>query len=149
MVSLCKEGTQCPVLRGMEDGARDVKARLYSALHSYFKFDEFWPGQLESLVPVLHGKDVFIRLATGSGKSLCIFLAPLASSGCAMAIIISPLNDEQVSSCKRLDGVNWSVLLLGWSAGTHWSQCSACDSKHASRVPQESIVLVCGIWNNF
>lgn len=107
MVSLCKEGTQCPVLRGKEDGACDVKARLYSALRSYFKFDEFRPGQLESLVPLLHGKDVFIRLATGSGKSLCMFLAPLASSGCAMAVIVSPLNglmDEQVSLFKGLDG---------------------------------------------
>ena len=25
------------------------------------------------------------------------------------------------------------MFLLGWSAGMHWSQCSACDSKHASR----------------
>ena len=52
-----------------------------------------------SLVPVLHGKYVFIRLATGSGKSLCIFLAPLATSGSAMAVIVSPVNglmDEQV-----------------------------------------------------
>ena len=98
MVSLCKEGMQCPVLRGVEDGACDVKANLQSALHSYFKFDEFRPGQLESLVPVLHGKDVFIRLATGSGKSLCMFLPPLATSGFAMAVIVSPHGsmDEQV-----------------------------------------------------
>ena len=100
MVSLCKAGTQCPVLRGMEDGACEVKAKLYSALYSYFKFNEFRPGQLESLVPVLHGKDVFVRLATGSGKSLCMFLAPLVYSESAMAVIVSPLNglmDEQVS----------------------------------------------------
>ena len=105
MVSLCKEGTQCPVLRGMEDDACEVKAKLHSALCSYFKFDEFRLGQLESLVPVLHGKDVFIRLATGSGKSLCMFLAPLAISDSAMAVIVSLLNglmDEQVSLYIRL-----------------------------------------------
>ena len=52
------------------------------------------------LSPVVHGKDVFVRLAaTGSGKSLCMLLAPLAISDIAMAVVISPLNglmDEQV-----------------------------------------------------
>lgn len=88
------------MLRGETDDACDVKSKLYSALCSYFKFTEFRQGQLESLVPILHGKDVFVRLSTGSGKSLCMFLAPLASSDSAIAVIVSPLNglmDEQVS----------------------------------------------------
>ena len=138
MVSLCKEGMQCPVLRGVEDGVCDVKAKLYLALCSYFKFDEFRPGQLESLVPVLHGKDVFIRLATGSGKSLCMFLAPLAGSGSATAVIVSPLNglmDEQVSLCTIIRYRGGGVInpYVYWTIGTHWNQCSTCDSKRASR----------------
>ena len=59
----------------------------------------FRPGQLEALVPIAHGKDVFICLATGSGKSLCMLLAPLTASNTAMAVIVSLLNglvDEQV-----------------------------------------------------
>ena len=50
---------------------------------------------------LLHGNDVFVRMATGAGKSLCMFLAPLAVSECAMGVIISPLNglmDQQVHS---------------------------------------------------
>ena len=73
--------------------------KLKCALHKYYKHTDFRPGQLESLLPIVHGKDVFVRLATGSGKSLCMFLVPLAVSDSAMAIIISPLNglmDEQV-----------------------------------------------------
>ena len=99
MVSLCKGGLQCPVLAGSTDAGCEMIVKLQSALHNYFKFEEFRPGQLESLIPVVHGKDVFIRLATGSGKSLCIFLAPLAASNTAMVVIVSPLNglmDEQV-----------------------------------------------------
>jgi len=49
----------------------------------------------------LHGKDVFVRMATGAGKSLAMFLVPLAYSNVAVGVIISPLNslmDEQVSS---------------------------------------------------
>ena len=50
-------------------------------------------------MPILHGNDVFVRMATGAGKSLCMFLAPLSISELAMGVIISPLNglmDQQV-----------------------------------------------------
>ena len=59
----------------------------------------FRPGQLEALIPIAHSKDVFICLATGSGKSLCMLLVPLAASNTAMAVIVSLLNglvDERV-----------------------------------------------------
>ena len=103
MVSPCKEGMQCPVLKGMEDGACDVKARLNRRYLSLMNFN------LASWNLLCQFCMVFLRLATGSGKSLCMFLAPLASSGSAMAVIVSPLNglmDEQVSLCKRLH-VHW------------------------------------------
>ena len=40
-----------------------------------------------------------MRMATGAGKSLCMFMVPLAYSDSAIGVIISPLNslmDEQV-----------------------------------------------------
>ena len=49
------------------------------------------PGQLEALLPVAHGKDVFVCMPTGGGKSLCMFLIPLSPGKAAMGIIISPL----------------------------------------------------------
>ena len=69
--------------------ARD---RVKQALHIYFKHTEFRPGQVESTLPALHGQDVFVRMATGSGKSLCMFLVPLAINDSAMGVVISPLN---------------------------------------------------------
>ena len=74
--------------------------RLREALQVHFKYDSFRPGQLEALLPVVHGKDVFVCLPTGGGKSLCIFLAPLAISNRAITIVVSPLTslmDQQVS----------------------------------------------------
>ena len=59
---------------------------------------DFRTGQLEAILPALHGRDVFMRMATGSGKSLCMFTVPLAYSNDAVGVIISPLNalmDEQ------------------------------------------------------
>ena len=50
-------------------------------------------------MPVLHGHDVFVCMATGAGKSLCMFLAPLAARENGIVVVISPLNglmDEQV-----------------------------------------------------
>ena len=74
--------------------------KIRDALWQYFKYTAFKPGQLEALLPVVHGKDVFVRLRTGAGKSLCMFLLPLAMSSNAIGIVISPLvslMDQQVS----------------------------------------------------
>ena len=72
---------------------------MEAALQKYFKFKSFWPGQLDALLPLVHGRDVFVRMATGAGKSLCLFLAPLAIGNSAIGVVISPLNalmDQQV-----------------------------------------------------
>ena len=61
------------------------------------KYSSFHPGLL---MAVLHRQDVFVRMATGSGKSLCMFLPPLCKS---MGAIISPLNalmEQQVRAVK-------------------------------------------------
>lgn len=93
----------CPFVCGQEVDLTAVHCEAYTkateALHTYFKFNDFQPGQLDALLPVLHGKDTFVRMATGAGKSLCMFLAPLAVSPDALGVVISPLNglmDQQV-----------------------------------------------------
>ena len=68
-------------------------------LTTVFRYSELRPGQLEAALTVLHGQDVLVRMATGGGKSLCMFLAPLAARADAVGLVISPLNvlmDEQV-----------------------------------------------------
>lgn len=93
----------CPLaLADIDPASNDCsgKALLQTALQEYFpKFPAFRPGQLEALLPVIHGRDVFVRMATGSGKSLCMFLAPLAMGESAIGVVISPLSalmDQQV-----------------------------------------------------
>ena len=76
-----------------------AKSRLKDVLNSTFQHKEFLPGQLEALLPAAHGKDVFVHMRTGGGKSLCMYLVPLAFSE-AMGIVISPLiglMEQQVS----------------------------------------------------
>lgn len=81
----------------------------HNTLYKVFGFSEFRSGQLEAILKnALHGRDTFVRMATGSGKSLCMFMVPLLQSNTAMGIVISPLNslmDEQVK--LRLYAANY------------------------------------------
>ncbi len=62
---------------------------LQSALQTYFGFDHFKGNQEEIIQSVLDGRDTFVIMPTGGGKSLCYQLPALMMDG--TAIIISPL----------------------------------------------------------
>lgn len=62
---------------------------IHEALKSNFGFDKFKGNQLKIIESLLDGKDVFVLMPTGGGKSLCYQLPALMSDG--VAIIISPL----------------------------------------------------------
>ncbi|MCH5225684.1 MAG: DNA helicase RecQ [Muribaculaceae bacterium] len=66
----------------------DRKA-IQSALKANFGFDTFKGQQLDVIESLLDGKDVFVLMPTGGGKSLCYQLPALLSEG--TAIVISPL----------------------------------------------------------
>ena len=68
-----------------------AKQRCIEQLRKCFKFCEFRCGQQDAILPVMHGVDVFVRMSTGSGKSLCMFIPVLAMHENAMAAIFSPL----------------------------------------------------------
>jgi ATP-dependent DNA helicase RecQ len=62
---------------------------LSDALQKYFGFNKFKGEQEEIITSVLEGKDTFVIMPTGGGKSLCYQLPALISEG--TAIIVSPL----------------------------------------------------------
>ena len=62
---------------------------LLDTLKSFFGFDKFKGSQEQIIKNVLNGKDTFVIMPTGGGKSLCYQLPALMSNG--TAIVVSPL----------------------------------------------------------
>ena len=65
------------------------KTNLQEQLKKYFGFDTFKGDQRAIVQNVLDGKDTFVLMPTGGGKSLCYQLPSLLLDG--VAIVISPL----------------------------------------------------------
>ena len=76
----------------MQGSSTSLKRRVSEGLIKYFKHSTFLPSQLELVHLVLKGKDVLVRMSTGLGKFLCMFLPTLSSSEQAATVVIRPLN---------------------------------------------------------
>lgn len=67
----------------------EVRTKIFETLKYYFGFDTFKEGQLEVIESLVSGRNVFVLMPTGGGKSLCYQLPALMLEG--TAIVISPL----------------------------------------------------------
>ena len=81
---------------------------LFDHLQQNFGFDAFKEPQERIINSLLSGKDTFVIMPTGGGKSLCYQLPAIISKGCA--IIVSPL----IALMK-----NQVDLIRGYSSADH------------------------------
>src|SRR5262245_54333718 len=70
-------------------GAITEELTLKESLQKFFGFDKFKGDQEEVIKNVLSGKDSFVIMPTGGGKSMCYQLPSLLMDG--TAIVVSPL----------------------------------------------------------
>ena len=76
---------------------------LHTALHQWFGFERFRPGQEEAVSAALAGQDVLVVMPTGAGKSLCYQLPALMRAD--LTVVVSPLVSlmaDQVAALERV-----------------------------------------------
>jgi ATP-dependent DNA helicase RecQ len=74
-------------LRNGRQGQKEMDLAL--TLKKHFGYDQFRPLQREIISDALAGRDVFVLMPTGGGKSLCFQLPALTRQG--LTIVVSPL----------------------------------------------------------
>lgn len=80
------------------------KIDLYGPLKKYFGFNKFKGLQEQVVSSIVGGKDTFVIMPTGGGKSLCYQLPALMKSG--TAIVVSPLIALMKNQVDAIRGIS-------------------------------------------
>ncbi len=99
----------------------DVPADAREVLKRVFGHDDFRHAQREIVADVLAGRDTFVLLPTGSGKSLCYQLPALLTPG--LTVVVSPLIALMKNQVDALHAAGVAATFLN----------SSLDAAQASR----------------
>lgn len=94
-------------------------------LKTVFHLEHFRPNQLEAITAAMEGKDVFVLMPTGGGKSLCYQLPAVCDSGATsgVTVVVSPLLALMKDQVDALRAKNIDVFL--WNGDTALDDVSA------------------------
>jgi superfamily II DNA helicase RecQ len=75
--------------KGQQPEPPIIETLIPLAAKRTFGFDNFRKGQLEAIIAYLGGKDTFVSMKTGGGKSLCYAMSAICFEG--LTVVFSPL----------------------------------------------------------
>lgn len=107
-------------------------------LRDVFGLANFRPNQLEAITETLAGRDVFVLMPTGGGKSLCYQLPAVCKTGKTkgVTVVVSPLLALMKDQVHALIEKNVNVFL--WN-----SEASRDDAIHRMRTgPKPSLMYI-------
>ena len=87
-----------------------LRQELRETLSEEFGYDRFRPGQLETCLASVRGRDVVFLAPTGAGKSLCYQLPGVAMEG--VTVVVCPLISLAEDQAAHLREVGYTAAII-------------------------------------
>jgi len=115
------------------DGSSPFSSEVSEKLRTVFKLANFRRNQLGAITATLEGRDVFVLMPTGGGKSLCYQLPAICTTGKTqgVTVVISPLRALMKDQVDSLRNKNIDALLSNAESngGEDWQQLVVSNRK--------------------
>ncbi|XP_038624087.1 ATP-dependent DNA helicase Q1 [Tachyglossus aculeatus] len=112
--------------------------QVSEAMRNVFKLPKFRPLQLETVNATMAGREIFLVMPTGGGKSLCYQLPAVCSHG--FTLVICPLISLMEDQLMTLEQLGISATLL--NASSSKEQVKWVHAEMVSRAPRLKLLYV-------